>query len=278
MLDFFATHRRKLVALLLVLMPVAALGLRDEPGVGAGDSPVAVEWARGGTYWTVAAAHGSLAWVGDLWERISGGGSAAEIERLEEKVARLQEEKSRLIGVLQENARLRELVGFKEKHPEYDLVPARVIGRDITPYFRVLKLELKSTEKLEPRMPVVVADGVVGQIHEVHGHYADVIIVSDPRSRIDAVNQRNRAPGIVHGLGHERDYLARIAYMSQKDDVRKGDVMVTGGMDGVFPKELIIGRVSSVQDSERGLFQEVMLEPSVDFSRLDEVFVITGVE
>jgi rod shape-determining protein MreC len=278
MLDFFEKHRRKLVALLLVLMPVAALGLRDEPGVGAKDSPVVVEWARGGTYWTLAATHTSLAWIGDIWDGIASGGSTGEIERLEEKVARLQEEKSRLIGVLQENARLRELVGFKKQHPEYNLVPARVIGRDTTPYFRVLKLRLKSSEKLEPRMPVVVADGVVGQIHDVQGHYADVIIVSDPRSRIDAVNQRNRAPGIVQGLGHERDYLARIAYLSQKDEVRKGDVMVTGGMDGVFPKELIVGQVSAVDRAERGLFQEVKLEPSVDFSRLDEVFVITGVE
>jgi rod shape-determining protein MreC len=278
MLDFFASHRRKLVALLLVLLPVGALGLRDDPGVGTDDSPTVVEWARGGTHWTVAAAHGSLAWIGEFWTSITSGGSAEEIEQLEDKVARLQEEKSRLIGVLQENARLRELVGFKERHPEFELVPARVIGRDITPYFRVIKLRLKSSEKLTPRMPVVVADGVVGQVHEVHGHYADVIIVSDPRSRIDAVNQRNRAPGIVEGLGHERDYLARIAYLSQKDEVREGDLMVTGGMDGVFPKELVIGRVTSVEESKRGLFQKVRLEPSVDFSRLDEVFVITGVE
>lgn len=275
MLDFFASHRRKFVALLLVLMPVAAIGLRDEPGVGAETSPAAVQWVRGGTYWTLATAHGSLAWIGQFWESIRGG-SAEDVERLEKEVARLQEEKARLIGVLQENARLRELVGFKQQHPEYELVPARVIGRDITPYYRVIKLRLKSSVKLEPRMPVVVADGVVGQIHEVQGQYADVIIVSDPRSRIDAVNQRNRAPGIVQGLGHDRDYLAEIAYLSQKDEVREGDLMVTGGMDGVFPKELILGRVSSIERAERGLFQEVTLEPSVDFSRLDEVFVITG--
>ncbi|MGM0555001.1 MAG: rod shape-determining protein MreC [Myxococcota bacterium] len=278
MLDLLEKHRRKLVALLLVLMPVAALGLRDEPGIGTEESPVVVEWTRGGTYATLAATHTSLAWIGEIWNSIAAGGSADEIERLEKEVARLQEEKSRLIGVLQENSRLRELVGFKQQHPEYELVPARVIGRDITPYFRVLKLRLKSSVKLEPRMPVVVADGVVGQIHEVQGHYADVIIVSDPRSRIDAVNQRNRASGIVQGLGHERDYLARIAYLSQKDEVRKGDVMVTGGMDRVFPKELIIGRVAEVARAKRGLFQEVKLEPSVDFSRLDEVFVITGAE
>src|SRR5690554_6379467 len=194
---------------------------------------------------------------------MDNGDVAADNKQLREEVAKLREEKSRLIGVHQETARLRDEVGFRKKHPECALSTARVIGRDITPYFRVLRLKLEANAELKPRQAVVVAGGVVGEIHEVYGNYADVIIVSDPRSRIDAVSQRNRAPGIVMGLGHESDYLAEVSYLNQKDLVRPGDVMVTGGKGGVFPRELVIGTVSAVKSARRGLFQEVRLEPAV---------------
>lgn len=276
MYAFLSNHRAKLVALLLVAMPLVMLGSAGDARVGREPSSQPVQVARSGLAWTELGAYRSVAWLGDAWARLVDGDLAVENDKLRDEVARLREEKSRLIGVLQENARLRELVGFKKRHPEYQMVPARVVGRDISPYFRVLRLKLESTEKLAPRQPVVVASGVVGQIHEVYGQFAEVIIVSDPRSRIDAVSQRNRAPGIVEGLGHERDYLARVSYLNQKDQVRKGDIMVTGGKGGVFPKELVIGKVTSVNNAERGLFQEVRLRPAVDLSRLEEVFVITG--
>jgi rod shape-determining protein MreC len=276
MYDFLSHHRAKLAALLLLALPLIMLSAGEPVGVGRQPASKPVQVLHSGVAWSEASAHRSLAWLGGAWNRLMDGDLAAENKRLRQEIARLREEKTRLIGVLQENARLRELVGFQQKHPEYEMVVARVVGRDISPYFRVLRLKLKSTAELKPRQPVVVAGGVVGQIHEVYGDYADVIIVSDPRSRIDAVSQRNRAPGIVMGLGHESDYLARVAYLNQKDLVRPGDVMVTGGKGGIFPRELVIGTVTSVESARRGLFQEVRLEPAVDFSTLEEVFVITG--
>ncbi|QDG54370.1 rod shape-determining protein MreC [Persicimonas caeni] len=276
MYDFLSNHRPKLVALLLVALPLVMLASAGDARVGHEPSSKPVQVVRSGLAWTELGAYRSVGWLGDAWARLVDGELADENEKLRKEVARLREEKSRLIGVLQENARLRDLVGFKKRHPEFEMVPARVVGRDISPYFRVLRLKLESNQKLKPRQPVVVASGVVGQIHEVYGQFAEVIIVSDPRSRIDAVSQRNRAPGIVEGLGHERDYLARVSYLNQKDEMREGDVMVTGGKGGVFPKELVIGTVTAVDNAERGLFQQVRLEPAVDFSRLEEVFVITG--
>lgn len=276
MFDLLFNHRAKLAALLLVVIPLGLLATSGGVGVGREPSSKPVQVVRSGFAFSEAASYHAVAWLGGLWSRVTDGDSAAENKRLRQQLAQLREENTRLIGVLQENARLRELVGFEKKHPEYHLVPARVVGRDISPYFRVLRVKLETDEKLAPREPVVVAGGVVGQIDEVYGKFADVIIVSDPRSRIDAVSQRNRAPGIVEGLGHERDYRAKVSYLTQKDQVRKGDVMVTGGKGGVFPKELILGKVVGVDKAQRGLFQEVRLQPAVDFSRLEEVFVITA--
>lgn len=276
MFEFLRHHRAKLAALLLLALALIMLGGKNSMNVGRERASRPVQMLHSGVAGGQVGAYRSLAWISGIWQRLVASDLSEENARLRQENARLREEKSRLIGVLQENARLRAQVGFQQKHPEFDMVPARVVGRDISPYFRVLRLKLASGAPLKPRQPVVVAGGVVGQIHEVYGNYADVIIVADPRSRIDAVSQRNRAAGIVMGLGHQSDYLAQVAYLNQKDQVRAGDVMVTGGKDGIFPRELIIGTVTSVESARRGLFQQVTLEPAVDFSRLEEVFIITG--
>ena len=225
-----------------------------------------------------AGMHSVIGTTGGFFRTLTGGDQSGEIEELRLEVEQLREEKTRLIGVLQENSRLRGMVGFQQTHPEFDLVAAEVIARDISPFFRVIKIKIRSSQPLEPRMPVVSAQGVVGQVHRVYEGYADVILVSDPRSRIDAISQRNRTLGVIEGLGHEADYRARVAYVTERDEVRVGDTMVTSGMGGVFPRELIVGEIVEVDLNTEGLFQEVVIEPTVDFARLEEVFVITNVE
>ncbi len=274
MFDRFRSLRHLLAAGMLLAVPLGMIAVGGgEAGPGEPSAPGG--WVRSGLGWVAFAEYRALGTVGEVWERLVGGDLAEKNRRLREKVARLREDKSRLIGVLQENARLRELVGFKERHRDYELEAAEVVGRDTTPYFRVLTLKLESEANLEPRMPVVVAGGVVGQIRRTYGSFAEVVVVSDPRSRIDAISQRNRAQGVIRGLGHEDDYLAKVSYLRREDEVREGDVMVTSGMGEVFPPELIIGEIESVRGKERGLFQEALVEPAVDFSRLEEVFVIT---
>ncbi len=202
-----------------------------------------------------------------------------ENQRLRDEVATLREERARLIGVLQENARLRKMLKFTTDRPTLGLKSARVIGRDSTPFFRVLRLQLDTSSpdlKVEPHMAVVSHEGVVGQIIEVYDGYADVMLVSDPRSTIDVVSQRNRTRGMVRGLGHKRDYKASLAYLRRKDEVRQGDVLVTSGKGKLFPSELMVGKITEVDDSEYGLHQDARIEPSVDFDRLEEVFIVSS--
>ncbi len=269
----FEAHRNKIAAAVVTVAALVLLTLDAGADVGAGSPGSA---PRGAARATQAATGGMFATVGAWITGVGGSAAGTEEDRLRAELDRTREENARLIGVLQENARLRDLVGFKKEHPEFEVVPARVVSRDTTPYFRVASIKVEVTGAVEVKMPVVVSGGVVGQVHQVDGDYADVIMLSDPRSRIDALSQRNRAHGLVQGLGHERDYLAKVAYLSEKDAVRPGDVMVTSGMGGVFPRDLIIGSVSSVDTDERGLFQEVELRPAVDLSRVEEVFVITN--
>jgi rod shape-determining protein MreC len=276
MLDWIDRHRRKLaaavaIALPLILLTTSSAGAGVEIGRGA-PAQIGRGWLDWTQFGATAVVGGAQTWI----EELVGGELHAENERLHREVDRLRSEKSRLIGVLQENERLREMVGFQRRHPEYELVAARVVARDVTPYFRVVSVRLEAAEGIEAGMPVVHHEGVVGRVHQVRDGFADVILVSDPRSRIDAISQRNRAQGVVEGLGHERNYRARLAYLLERDEVRAGDVMVTSGMGGIFPKELVIGTVRELERREQGLFQEAQIEPAVDFSRLEEVYVITG--
>lgn len=277
MLPWLTTHRIKVTAFVLLALPLLLLVTSAGASVGTTTTAPA-RWAGGLLGSAQAGLYGVVGSVGTLWGRITGGANADEVEQLRQEVNRLREEKTRLIGVLQENARLREMVGFQSEYPEFELAPARVVGRDISPYFRVIKVQIRSDVPLEPRMPVVSSQGLVGQVHRVYEGYADVILVSDPRSRVDAISQRNRALGLVEGLGHEADYRARLSYLTERDEVRLGDVMVTSGMGGIFPRELLVGTISEVEQSERGLFQDVTIEPAVDFARVTEVFVITNVD
>lgn len=197
--------------------------------------------------------------------------------RLRHELARAHEERTRLLGVMQENARLRALVGFAEAHAHFQLVPAKVIARDSNEFFRVISIRIDTGGmRVRPEMPVVSSAGLVGQIESVDGRFAQVLLTVDKRSSIDIVAQRNRARGVLTGEGNERDYFSRIGYLLRRDEVRLGDVLVTSGMGGRLPADIIVGTVSEVTERSYGLYQDVRVDPAVDFSRLEEVFVITG--
>jgi rod shape-determining protein MreC len=212
------------------------------------------------------------------WSRLLDAGRLhGEVERLRADVDRLREENARLMGVMQENARLRGLVGYAAGHPRLELVPARVIAKDVTPFFRVQTLRLQVNHpRLAAGLPVVSSAGVVGYLTESSGPYAQVMLAVDPRSSIDVVVQRTRARGVVQGLGHANDYAARVAYLLRRDEVREGDILVTSGIGGRFPADLVVGRIAAVKSATQGIFQEVSVEPAVDFSRLEEVYIVLG--
>lgn len=220
----------------------------------------------------------SLSGASSWWDRhMNLVNVEEENERLRRELARSNEERARLLGVMQENTRLRALVGFEETHPQFLLVPAKVIARDSNEFFRVLSVRLDiGSARVRPEMPVVSSAGLVGQIETVDGRFAQVLLTVDKRSSIDIVAQRNRARGILTGEGNAHDYLARIGYLLRRDEVRVGDTLVTSGMGGMMPADLVVGTVSEVNERSYGMYQDIRVEPAVDVSRLEEVFVITS--
>lgn len=170
------------------------------------------------------------------------------------------------------NQRLRRLLNFHEKI-KTDAFAAEVVARDPSAWFQTVIIDKGGTDKVERNMPVVVSEGVVGQVVDVAPDYAKVLLIIDPNSSIDALCQRTRARGIVKGaVGKQCDF----EYVLKTDDVKEGDVLISSGLDGVYPKGIRIGRVSSVIKNNADIFQSVGVEPYVDFDKLEEVLVITN--
>jgi rod shape-determining protein MreC len=204
-----------------------------------------------------------------------------ENKTLKERVITLEAENAKLSLADRELTRMKELLDFRQtKGLAY--LPAKIISRETTPSFRVIKLRIDRGEdekkygiELKKGMAVVSAQGVVGQLSRVYGDYADLILLSDPQSRIDAMIERNRSSGTLIGKGEDDGHLCSIPFLSRDDTVSEGDTIVTSGLDKMFPKGLPIGVVTKVTQRKEQPFQEVEVQPGVNFEKLEYVFVVT---
>jgi rod shape-determining protein MreC len=198
-------------------------------------------------------------------------------DRLRGENARLLEDNNRLLGAATENRRLRRLLQLRDEL-RGNLLSAQVIGKEVSPYFRVTRVVLDRGERdhVRPGMPVITADGLVGQIRRTYSKYADVLLTADKTSAIDVVVQRNGARGMLKGTGAEENYVCQLEQLSRDDDVQPGDIVVTSGLGQRFPASILVGEIKEVVKREYGLYQEATVVPAVHFSRLEEVLVLTA--
>jgi rod shape-determining protein MreC len=168
------------------------------------------------------------------------------------------------------NMRLRNLLNF-QKPPTHPVVAAEVIGRDPSAWFKTVIIDKGKSDGLQKGLPVVLPQGVAGQVIEVSGHYSKVMLIIDPNSAVDALVQRSRARGIIKGGPANQ---CRFEFVLRKHDVQIGDTVVASGLDGVYPKGLRIGRVSDLSERSADIFYEITVTPFVDYEKLEEVLVI----
>jgi rod shape-determining protein MreC len=174
-----------------------------------------------------------------------------------------------------ESVRFQHLLGLRNAVAAETLV-ARVIAIDVSPYFRVARIQLDRGENLVQRgMPIITPEGVVGRINRVSGETSDIMLSVDPRSAIDIVLPRTGGRGILKGKPGENGYRCAIEYLMQGDQAKEGDVAVTSGLGG-FPRDLPVGRISKLVKNSAGLTQEIEITPDVDFARLSEVLVVVA--
>lgn len=192
--------------------------------------------------------------------------------------ARLTGELTRMEEVRSENERLRNLLGY---HDVFGMktVATRVVANDPRAEFKSVMIDKGKSDGIELYMPVVGSKGLVGRIGRVTNGSAQVLLLNDPNSAVDAMVQRSRARGLLIGAsartklktGH---FLTRLEYLRRVSDIRDDDVVVTSGLDGVFPPGLPVGTVHHITKSQDGIFKESEVVPFENFQELQEVMVL----
>jgi len=196
-------------------------------------------------------------------------GVKRENDRLRDEIKKYQSLSVTYREALATNTLLRKLLDFKEELPQ-PTVTARIIGRDPSQWFKTFSIDHSSSDGVSKGMPVVTADGVVGQILDGGNRRAKVLEAIDPNSAIEVLIQDTRTQGIIKGTGDSY----RLHYVLKNNKVNRGDLLITSGLGGVFPKGLPVGIVSSVVSNRRGMFLDIEVKPVVDFSKLENVIVI----
>jgi rod shape-determining protein MreC len=172
------------------------------------------------------------------------------------------------------NTRLRNLLNL-QKTPNNQVLAAEVIGKDPSGWFKTVIIDKGKAEGLQKGLPVVLPQGIVGQVIEVSSHYSKVMLIIDRNSAVDALVQRSRARGIIKGSSADQ---CRFEFVLRKHDVQIGDTVIASGLDGVYPKGLLIGRVSDLGGRKSDIFYDIAVAPFVDYETLEEVLVILGPE
>tara|TARA_B100001248_G_C27399150_1_gene468467 strand:- start:3640 stop:4479 length:840 start_codon:yes stop_codon:yes gene_type:complete len=196
-----------------------------------------------------------------------------ENQQLHDENAILKAQMLAFNEIKQENLRLREILNFQQQQ-DYNVNPAQVIGVDIFAERSTLRINKGEKHGVKKGDAVITQDAVVGYILEAHNLSSVVLVLTDRYSVIDAVLQTSRARGIVEGIGVDS---CRLKYLQRSDEVNVGDLVVTSGLDNIFPKGIPIARVKSVSRKKSEITPNVELSPVVDITRLDEVLVINNV-
>jgi len=190
-------------------------------------------------------------------------------DALRGQLAALEEENLQLREALVESGNLRRVAAMRREF-ESELMPARVIGQDVSPYFRSLLLDRGRDDRVLSGMPVVCDHGLVGLVTATTPNASRAMLLVDRRAAVDAVIERSRALGIVRGAGTDS---LEFAFLVRDADVRVGDAVLTSGIGGVYPKGLRIGKVVSVQANKADLVHTAQIAPAVDFGQLETAFV-----
>jgi rod shape-determining protein MreC len=193
-----------------------------------------------------------------------------ENRQLKNELLELRMANSRYQELLETQERIEALLQFKQTL-NLPVIPAQVIGLDPSGWFKSIIIDKGKQAGLGLDMPVVNAFGVVGRVVSVSPNYAKVLLIIDQNSAIDCLIQRSRDRGMLKGLMSE---ICKLDYVVKSSDVKVGDILVTSGLGGVFPKGLPMGRVLKVKEMPGELFKDVSIMPAVDFSKLEEVLVV----
>jgi rod shape-determining protein MreC len=217
--------------------------------------------------------HSATVWIEELQEsRLTLEGYRVENERLRQRIVELEQERNRLLEAEATNRRLQRLLEFRAQLPAGGIT-ASVIAGSASSWFKTCLLDKGSADGIRKDMAVLTPLGVLGRVIELGSNTAKVLLITDPNSGVDVVVQRTRARGIVSG---SLDNGTIMKYVKHGEDVQVGDRLVTSGVDGVFPKGMLVGAVTAARKQTVGLFQQISVLPAVTLDTTEQVLVVNA--
>ncbi len=210
------------------------------------------------------------AWDHYIWLR----GLDAKNERLRRRNLELRANNEILQAWAIQGRDLEQELGFAVT-PPLATYPADVVARGVSPFFQVLKIRMRDANvRLRPGQAVAVPGGVLGRIMRAYGRYGDVLQIDDAQSRVEVMVRRTGSRGALRGLGRGGKLSGRVEYLSPRDEVHAGDQVVTSGMGGRYPRDLVLGRITRVLRRIKGRYQVVEVQATVSLTRQSEVFLV----
>lgn len=209
--------------------------------------------------------------VRDAWSGYGNlRGVRAENEELKRQLGELQVQFQQERARAERARQLERLLGFQQEL-RVDTVAASVIGASASLEFRGITIDKGTTAAVTANMAVIAPTGLVGRIVTPTAHASKVQLIIDRNAAAGALIERTRAQGIVQGP--VEDGLVRMEFVPATADVKAGDTVVTSGVDGIYPKGFVIGKVEQV-DNGNGIYKVIRVRPSVDFTALEDVLVV----
>ena len=190
----------------------------------------------------------------------------------------LQDANEKLIGAEQdkrENEQFRSFLGLKETNPDYEFEPATVIGRDSTNRFYSFTIDRGSLHGVEEADPVITADGLVGIVWEVGLTYSHVRTILDISVEVGVYDISTRDSGILNGdITLSSEGLCKLKFLPKESGISSGNLIVTSGIGGVFPKDLPVGVVKAIEVDSSGLSLTAKIAPTADIENVTDVLII----
>ncbi len=258
LIEILILFKEYVVFALLTVFSLFLLSINDNPQMRA---------IRATTIGAVGIAQDALSVVPNIFELKSENAVLRQLNvDLSNEVNLLRE--ARL-----ENARLRSLLEMKARSP-HSLIAADVVGKTLLLLRNTITLDAGAADSVHTEMPIISESGLVGKVIATSNHYAIGQLMLNKDFRASAKIQRSRVDGIIQWDGGE---VLKLKGVSKTQDVREGDVVTTSEYSNIFPRDIKIGVVTKTWELPGNLFKEVDVRPSVDFSMLEQVFIITTV-
>ncbi len=196
-----------------------------------------------------------------------------ENDRLLKEVDQLTRRNSDLIEIIEQQGRAKKLQKAS-KNGKLKSLTALVIGRDSTQWSKMIFIDKGTDDGIRGNVAVVTDAGIVGHIIHSTATTSKVLLITDSRSAVDSLFQKTRVPGVSTGTG---EGLCKIKFVPIDAELEVGDKVISSGLGGVFPKGWAVGTVVKTVKRKQELFQDVVVAPSVDLSRLEDVLVLLPV-